>query len=163
MPALAAKIAVAVAAAVVVWAGIEALRVRHVVAADLPPAAAEPAPPSASEVPKLRNVAAQEMKLEEPQPQVATPWGVAAMARIHGRVLGGGEQGEEEEPPSMTCQTLRVFTSPRKAGDGILRPTSRCPNTGIHRFCACASLAATAVAESEHFGNFRARRLSESP
>jgi hypothetical protein len=104
MPALAAKIAVAVAAAVVAWAGIEALRVRHVVAADLPPAAAEPAPPPASEVPKLRNVVAQEMKLEKPQPQVAAPWGVAAMARIHGRVLGGGEQGEEEEPPKITAE-----------------------------------------------------------
>jgi hypothetical protein len=104
MPALAAKIAVAVAAAVVVWAGIEALRVRHVAPEEVPPAVAEPVPPSAAEVPKLRNVAAKETKLEEPQPQVATPWGVAAMARIHGRVLGGGEQGEEEEPPKITAE-----------------------------------------------------------
>jgi hypothetical protein len=104
MPALTAKIAVAVAAIVVAWAGIEALRARNVAPEKVPPAVAEPAPPPAAEVPKLRNVAAKETKLEEPQPQVATPWGVAAMARIHGRVLGGGEQGEEEERPKITAE-----------------------------------------------------------
>ena len=88
----------------VVWAGIEALRARNVAPEEVPPAVAEPAPPPASEVPRFRNVAIQETKLEEPQPQVATPWGVAAMARIHGRVLGGGEQGEEEEPPKITAE-----------------------------------------------------------
>jgi len=101
MPALAAKIAVAVAAAVVVWAGIEALRVRHIAAEEVPPAVAEPTPPPASEVPRFRNVAVEETKSKKPQPAIPVPWGVAGMARIHGRVLGGNE---EEDPPTITAE-----------------------------------------------------------
>ena len=102
MPTLAAKISVAAAAAVVVWTGFEAIRVRHVVAEEVPPSVTEPVVPPAGEPPRLKSVPIKVAKSEEPQPESPAPWGIASMARIHGRVVGNHE--EAAEPPKITAE-----------------------------------------------------------
>jgi hypothetical protein len=59
MPTLAAKIAVAAAATVLAWAGIEAVRLRHGTAAPAPRPEVEPDDPRTNEVPRLVNRADQ--------------------------------------------------------------------------------------------------------
>jgi TusA-related sulfurtransferase len=88
MPALAAKLAIAVAAAVVAWTGIEAVRSRQVattVARREPEALAEEWP---QEVPRLLAVVVHAVEPETAPSEAPALGGVAAMARIHGRVVG---------------------------------------------------------------------------
>jgi hypothetical protein len=101
MPALAAKFSVAAAAAVVAWAGFEAVRSLHVVAQETPPPVPNPVIPPAREAPKLNPVVITEAKANEPQEDAPAAWGVAAMARIHGRVVGGGKS---DELPKVTAE-----------------------------------------------------------
>ena len=89
MPALAAKFAVAVAATVVAWAGIEAARLRHRPTTRLALILEEVDPPKTSQAPRLATVAMENTEPGKPSSEAAKPLGVFAMARIHGRVLGG--------------------------------------------------------------------------
>jgi len=93
MTTLAAKIAVAAAATVLAWAGIEAVRLRHVATAAPAATVAESDNPRANDVPQLTAVVVETSEPEETPTEIPAQLGIAAMARIHGRVLGG-ERGE---------------------------------------------------------------------
>ena len=88
MPAFAAKFAVAVATAVVAWTGIEAVRSRQL--DDVVPRRdlAGPAGEWPEEVPRLAAVAARAVEPEAAPSKAPALGGVAAMARIHRRVVG---------------------------------------------------------------------------
>ena len=101
MPTLAAKIAVAAAATVLTWAGIEAVRLRHVAAAAPSRTLAEADNLETSEVPRLAPVTVGTNEAKEPPAEVPAALGIAAMARIHGRVLSG-EHGEG--PPEVSAE-----------------------------------------------------------
>ena len=90
MPVLAAKFAVAVAATVVVWAGIEAARLRHRPPPRPAPIPDEAEPRQTSQTPRLAMVAMEASEPGKSSSETAKPLGVFAMARIHGRVLGSG-------------------------------------------------------------------------
>ena len=148
MSKLAAKMSVAAATAVVVWTGIEVLRLRQVVVDETSLATPEPARPPADEVPRFEHVAVRETKPVEPQPEIPAPWGVAAMARIHGRVLGGDE---EEGPPKISAEDPSHDYEAQVEDDGrfeINLPTGSYTLIGISgSLVAAAEVAGLAEAE----------------
>jgi hypothetical protein len=114
MPRLAARGSVALAAAVVVLTGLEALRVHHPYLSATPPATAEPAVVYADEAPRLG--VARPLAAEPAATPPARRQGALAMARIHGRVVG--DKAALDELALEVADATRAY-EPRLDDDGF--------------------------------------------
>jgi hypothetical protein len=146
MPALAARIAVAFAAAVVVVTGLEALRARHPYLSAGPPAAAEPEAAHDGLSPRLGSAL-----LPAPEPEAlapARPRGAFAMARIHGHVAG--DKAALDDLDLEVADATRTY-DPRVEDNGVfeinLPPGSYTLSATSHDLVALADV--TGLAEEE--------------